>query len=120
MKAKFDLNHVRDCIKNSNPGDHMFTLGKALSPVVSHLQMTQVEAKEFILDQITKLEEKNFSERVRIGRDVYDVYGKTIQNIPWYIKFSIFEDEKGKFIYSISFHPPDKTLITNSETLNSY
>lgn len=98
----------------------MFTMGKALTPVVSHLQMTHVEAKEFILDQLLKLEDKNFSERVLIGGLVYDVYGKTIQNIPWYIKFTVVEESSGEFIYSISFHPPIKTLRTNSETLDAY
>lgn len=120
MEPKFDLEQVRQLIEKSNADDHMFTSTRALNPVVSNLQKTQVEAQEFILEQISKLEEKNFCERMYMNKSVYDIYGKTIENIPWYIKFSVIDDDKGQFIDSISFHPTEKALKTNSETLQAY
>lgn len=117
MEPKFDLEWVRRLIKDVDLGDHYFCYERALCPVVENLQLTPREAKVFILEQISELDKENFSERVLIVREVYDVYGKIIRNIPWYIKFRIDEVKNGKYVFIFSFHPTEKVLITQSETL---
>jgi hypothetical protein len=116
--AKFNLEDVRKLIKNVEK--HSFSKTRAMDCVISHLQITISEAKSFILKEISNLTELNFSDRCLIDRTVYDVYGKKIRSIPWYIKFTICEDDNGRFLYSISFHPTESELKTNSETLEKY
>jgi hypothetical protein len=116
--AKFDLKEVERLTKDVE--SHYFSKTKATDHVSSHFQMSLQEAQIFILQEISQLTDDNFSHRSIIHGDVYDVYGKRIQNISWYIKFSILEDQNGKYLSNISFHPAEKELKTRSEILDKY
>ena len=116
-EPKFDLKDVFQIIKEGEPQDIVFSFGKALDPVKTEFAKTTTEAKDFILEQIQRLSIDNFAERVLINGVVYDVYGKNIADISWYIKFSVISDENGEFLYAISFHPIKNNLVTRIEEL---
>jgi len=120
LKPKYDLNDVRALIENTSVNDHKYGGPRALVPVVKHVQVTYKEAKQFILNHLSKLTLDNFSHSILIRGVVYDVYGKRINGISWYIKFSILKDDKGSFLYSISFHPCEKELKTRCGALAEY
>jgi hypothetical protein len=116
--AKFNLNEVKELAKCTEK--HFFSKTRAIDHVVTHLQISAKEAQDFILNEISNLTEGNFSHRNLIHRNVYDVYGKRIIDIPWYIKFSILNDDNGNYLSNISFHPTERELITQIEVLEMY
>lgn len=72
------------------------------------------EARDFVLQEIRRLQPGNFVQSVVQWGDsqcVADVYGALIEGQPWYIKFRI--DEEG-WLEQISFHPPAHALMTQS------
>ncbi|CZH18357.1 TPA: hypothetical protein ACG3NF_002785 [Legionella pneumophila] len=111
------LERLREIIPNNV---HRFTKTRAIDCVVRELQLSTHEAREFILNELGQLTISNYCNSILIDGHVYDVYGKRIKKIPWYIKFAIFEDNGGEFIYNISFHPTEKSLETRSEVLEKY
>ncbi|MGQ3887857.1 hypothetical protein ACQUW5_02350 [Legionella sp. CNM-1927-20] len=116
--AMYNLERVKKLARDDQ--SPLFSFKRALKCVSEHLQLTPDTAKLFILLEVSKLTENNFCENVLINGDVYDVYGKRIREIPWYIKFSILEDKEGEYLYNISFHPTEKKLTTASEVLEKY
>lgn len=116
--ANYSLTRVRELVRNDQKP--YFSTTRATNCVIEELQLTLEEAKQFMISGIIQLTEDNFCESVLINGDVYDVYGKRIKKIPWYIKFSIFEDEGGFYLYNISFHPTEKQLTTIAEVLEKY
>ncbi len=115
----FDLKKVRAVAAQKNT-EHVITVTRATNFVVRIYGIDTEAAKTFILNQISALEEKNFSDAVLIHGSPYDVYGKRIDGIPWYIKFSILTDEDGEFISNLSFHPTEFELKTRCEVLECY
>ena len=91
MEPKFTLDEVRALIKNIDPDDHLFGRSRALTPVVSNFQITNSDAQKFILKEICKLEIKNFYESIYMNKNVYDVYGKIIEGVAWYINFQLLK-----------------------------
>lgn len=117
--AKHDLEEVK--VLAGNGLKHYFSKTKAIDHVVKHLEVGIQEAKEFILSEIAILTSDNYSGRVIIHGSVYDIYGKRIHGIPWYIKFSILKDDDGEdYLSNISFHPTEKELQTKIERLEKY
>lgn len=119
MEPKHDIKQVK-ILATDLDIEHWFSRKRATTKVVEIMGFTYDEAKQFILDEICNLDTSNFCERVLIQRDCYDVYGKRINGIPWYIKFSILTDENGEYLANISFHPTERELKTNSEILEAY
>lgn len=116
--AKFNLQEVRElakCVENN-----WFSQTRAVNHVTYHLQLNIQEARSFILAEISSLSEDNFSHSKLINGLIYDVYGKIIKNIPWYIKFSVDRDVNGKYLTNMSFHPTEHKLETLSEVLEIY
>ena len=116
--AKYNIEKVR--LLALNDQTHSFSATRAINCVVSQFQCSIDDAKKFILAEVAKLTKDNFSETVLINGIVYDVYGKKIQNVPWYIKFSICEDDNGEYLVNMSFHPTEKELRTATEILEKY
>lgn len=114
----YSLERVRELALNDQK--HWFSTTRAINCVIQQFEYSVDDAKKFILSEVTKLTADNFSERLWMSGVVYDVYGKMIQNIPWYIKFSILEDDNGEYLANMSFHPAEKELKTASETLEKY
>lgn len=124
-KPYYDLNSVK-LLANQKDADHNFAR-KALADVIKYMElkhggkrMANYAAEDFILDELGKLDIKDYHNRVLIGKNVYDIYGKVIKDIPWYIKIGIAEDEKGKYIEICSFHPPDTDIAVQSEIVKKY
>lgn len=116
--AKYKLTRVKELAAGSKI---LFSHDRATVLVMENLQITVAEAEIFMIEGINSLSEDNFSERLLMWGDVYDVYGIIINGIPWYIKFSIFKDGKNEeCLYNISFHPIEKQLITKTEVLEKY
>ena len=116
-EPKYELSRVFKLIKDGTDEKIDISLTRALRPVITCLNVSAEEAKEFILEQILLLTVDNFSSRIWMEPDVYDIYGKKIDGISWFIKFCIYIDENGDNLYCISFHPIEKNLTTRTETL---
>ena len=97
--------------------DHMVNMGNVINPIVDELWKTIDSAKRFAIEQICALDTCHYVGPMVIHTRTYDLYGKTIEGVPWYIKFLIEKDQNGDFIDCISFHPIKEDLTTNSETL---
>ena len=98
----------------------MFALSSAVNRVIETLHKTDHGARVFILDQICKLEDCDFCQSVVMTEEVYDEYGKIIDEIPWYIKLAILEEDKEEFISCISFHPLEKDMKTVSGIIKKF
>lgn len=85
---------------------------------------TATEAQEFICQGILKLTPDNFVRSIHIAQfdGTYDEYGIRIENIPWYIKFTIYPESEldDEHVNIPSFHPTESQLQTNSELLEQY
>ena len=76
------------------------------------MAVTEDVVEALILRGIKALTDAHFVQRVIQWDDpkcVADVYGITFEGCPWYVKFLI--DEEG-ILEQISFHPPEKDLMT--------
>lgn len=122
MPPKYDLNIVKMLAKDPSVKND-FALTSAIKPVITTFQLTHIQAGRFILRELELLESCNYSSTFCYdskSKKVFDVYGKRVEGIPFYIKFCL-EQGHGKFyIYIISFHPIEKNLQTQSETLIIY
>ncbi|XGC79834.1 hypothetical protein ACES2L_10880 [Bdellovibrio bacteriovorus] len=119
MIPKYNLDELRALAKPDI--ENWISKTKALNPVVKFKSCSLVEATDFIYAQLQALELDNFSNTIYFDGHTYDVYGKRIEEVPWYIKFCITEDLDGKrYIRNISFHPTVKNLKTRCEELEAY
>ncbi len=77
------------------------------------------EAESFIYEGIKQLTNSCFCRRIHQWGIVADEYGLFFMKINWYIKFAIEEDEDGKFLNEISFHPLEKNMkLANGKILD--
>lgn len=124
-KPYYDLDVVKR-LASEKGIDHWFPARNSSLSVVDHmninhgLRMSVEDAENFILHELCKLNEKNYSDRTVIHGVVCDIYGKKIKNIPWYIKIAIADDEQGNYLEVRSFHPPKEDLLTNSGLIKKY
>lgn len=116
------IHDLAELVKLATPGhNNWFAKTKALEHVIRFRNCSLDEAKTYICAELQKLGIQNFSSSIYFDDLPYDVYGKRIDGIPWYIKFSITEDEDGeRYIRNISFHPTVKVLKTRCEELEIY
>lgn len=117
MQPRYKLSVVIYLIEK---GHYEIGYGRASQKVIEHLVMTTHEAEEFILKEVKNLTLENFSHQKNQNDGIYDVYGKRVKGIPWYIKFSIRNDSEGDSLWQISFHPTEYELRTKSEVLEKY
>ena len=117
MRPRYKLSVVINLIEK---GHYKIGYGRASQEVIEHLDMTTHEAEEFILEQVKNLTLENFSYQKNQNGEIYDIYGKRVKGIPWYIKFSIRKELEGDFLWQISFHPTKYELRTKSEVLEKY
>ena len=117
LKAKHSLKEV---VKAVDEKRYWFSApSRSIDEVIRVLgkqgnSKTRAEAETFILQGLKKLKDGDFVESVLQWNDpkcVADVYGATIEGLPWFIKFRI--DEEGD-LDEVSFHPPNKSMITIS------
>lgn len=113
-EPKFDLAKV---FKLTKSGQTKLGFPRAICAVMETLNLDTEEATNFIIKEILGLTKDNFNTRTLIDGLVYDIYGKIIKSIPWYIKFSIVNNEGDEFLWNISFHPIEKNLETRIATL---
>ena len=115
---KYEFGVIAELIEK---GNYQVGYKRAVNSVIKYLNMTNEDAERFILKEVKKLTLENFSKCKKMNGEIYDVYGKQIKGIPWYIKLTIRRDEKKKpFLWQISFHPTEHELQTRSETLEKY
>lgn len=118
MKARYPLESIfalintrdRERIWFSAPSRSIFAVLQVYGK--TNNSKTPEEGREFILAGLKALTEKNFVESVTQWGDpkcVADVYGLIYDSRPWYVKFRINEDN---ILEEISFHPPEKAMIT--------
>ena len=117
MRPRYKLSVVINLIEK---GHYRIGHKRALQKVIKYLVMTTHEAEEFILKEVKDLTLENFSHQKIQNGEIYDVYGKRVKEIPWYIKFSICKESRGDFLWQISFHPTEYELKTKSEVLEKY
>lgn len=118
-KPHHDLALVKRLASQGNPRDHIFTLNKAIKPVVETLGTTDAKARRFILEQISNLNIGDFSDSIFMD-NICDIYGKEINKVGWYIKFTVLKDGNLHYIFCISFHPLEKNIKTNSGIIKKF
>lgn len=75
---------------------------------------TETDARDFILEGLKTLTERNFcGSQVQWGDLVVDKYGLIYDGKPWFVKFAITDGE----LEEISFHPPEQELRTHGGLL---
>ncbi|MCS5712376.1 hypothetical protein [Candidatus Berkiella aquae] len=120
MVSRYTLEGIIGLAQDVKIKDHRFGQKRAIEVVIRIFKLTANQARNFIIREVSKLEHHNFARSTHYGGMTFDIYGKRINNIPFYIKFSIIDDSIGQFIYVISFHPTEDVLTTQSETLEAY
>lgn len=119
MAPKYDLKDVFDIINLADEERIWFSVpAKSYESVVqvyseTDSPMTNSEAVSFVLDGILALQDENFVNQVTMygdPTDVADEYGIIYDGKPWYVKLQIIEGD----LNEISFHPPQKKLVTFS------
>ena len=117
-KAKFALADVFRIIDSGDLNRIWFSArSRSVDSVIrtyvgSKTPKTETEAVQLILSGIKGLDEGAFVENVMQWNDpkcIADVYGLIFDGRPWYVKFRI--EESGD-LDEISFHPPEKDLVT--------
>ena len=117
FRPKHSLNKVFEIIKNGDLDNVVFSVPeKSTFSVISVFSDTKPksysQAVEFILNGMLSLREEDFVHRQCLFDDlscIADVYGVNYESRPWYVKFYI---EDGKFLEQVSFHPPEREMIT--------
>ena len=115
MNPKFNLEEVKNVIRGQ--GHHRFASSTAITPIIVIFKLTIIEAKDFIKSQLLLLEEQDFSTSIFIRPNVYDIYGKIIDGILFYIKFTIEKFEGMDCLFNISFHPASDDILTKAGVL---
>lgn len=84
--------------------------------VFQHMNLS--EASDFIISEILKLNGTDFStQQYATGWNlVWDIYGKQISGINWFIKFFVEPDQTTGLDYlaEVSFHPLERDLKLES------
>ncbi len=120
QKAKFDLDEVKELIRARS----VYVLNdRAIALVIKVYADTDQpksrdDAETFIIDGLLNLESIAFCERKWMSEweQVVDIYGKVIDDYPWFIKFYIEYEEDGSAgeskacLCNVSFHPPDRDI----------
>jgi hypothetical protein len=83
--------------------------GTALYPVMDRLDMTQTEARAFILALVANLTDADYVETVTNKAPPADVYGVEAHRIGWYVKVAL---EANGSLTVCSCHPPTKPMRT--------
>lgn len=121
MPAKYDLHaKVFPLIASGKVG--FLAPSRSVDCVIAVFQQFGVaEAQKYILSNIQGLSTNDFSASHYNSswKIVWDVYGKQIDGINWYIKFFVEPDSDGQdYLAEVSFHPLEEKLkLENGEVL---
>lgn len=81
---------------------------RSLDRVIDILSLDRIEADDYIVEGLRSLEESDYcTSNLSLGFKC-DVYVKVIDEIPWYIKFCLRDEDDNEVLNQISFHPLEK------------
>lgn len=117
----YDLEKIKKCVREKKPRTITFPAEKRSVKAVikvfkekDNRDMSDVEARDYILARISMLKKTDFSHHGEFGEDYADVYGRVFEGENWYIKLD-YDDESG-VLREISFHPAiDKIYLANGK-----
>lgn len=87
---------------------------QAVEVVMDRLDLSDGEARAFILAEVTSLTLDDFAETLTAKAPPADVYGIQRRGCGWYVKVAIKPSSR---LVVISFHPPALPLRTRSGTI---
>jgi hypothetical protein len=114
-KAKYSLEDVFSIIDGPSQSVWFAARSRSVAEVIrvyakASLAKSESEAVDFILKAFKCLTKRDFVKQHYQWDVVMDIYGINFDGRPWFIKFYL-EDEA---LCEISFHPPNKDLLTIS------
>lgn len=121
--SHWNLLDVHRLIKEKNYWFSCYS--RSIKEVIRVFQATSTpknneEAEQYILSKLASLSPSNFAHTEFVFGQRCDVYGEYFDDVPWYIKFTLKDDEGNECLNNLSFHPPEEPLKTASKEITTW